>query len=275
MIGHVAAIGALEFRIGLRNRWVVLATAILTLFALALGFLGSGATGTVDATPLKVAVASLATLSVYLVPLIALVLTFDAIAGEVERGTLPLILATPVDRAAIVLGKFAGHLAVLATAVVVGYGIAGALIVALSGETGGLAHLVRLIATSIALGAVFLGLGYAVSAAVRQTGTAAAVAVGIWLVAVVLYDLALLGALVADGEGVFARDLFPWFLIGNPADAFRLYNMATLDLGADATGLTGTAAALPYPPAAALLSLALWLAATLGLATLLLERLEP
>lgn len=277
MIGHILAIAGIEVRIGIRNRWVVLATAILTLFALVLAFLGAAPTGAVKVAPLAVTVASLATLSVYLVPLIALLLAFDSIAGEVDRGTLPLLLATPVSRSAVILGKALGQLLIVALAIGIGYGIACAAIIAMTGgDTRGQADFLRLIVTSIGLGAAFIAIGTIASAAVRQTGTAAALAVGIWLVAVVLYDLGLLGALVADSDGVFARTIFPWLLVANPADAFRLYNLSALDIGADAAGLGGTGASLPFPAAAAaLVSLFLWVVAALGAAILVFRRLEP
>ena len=44
----------------------------------------------------------------YVLSLIALLFTFDAIAGERERGTLRLILANAVPRHAVLLGKFLG-----------------------------------------------------------------------------------------------------------------------------------------------------------------------
>ena len=42
-------------------------------------------------------------------PLIALLLSYDAIVGEVERGTMMLLLTYPVARWQVVLGKFLGH----------------------------------------------------------------------------------------------------------------------------------------------------------------------
>ncbi len=276
MIGHITAIAATEIRIGFRNRWVLLATAILALFALVLAFLGSAPTGDVKVAPLTITVASLATLSVYLVPLIALLLAFDSIAGEVERGTLPLLLATPVSRSAVILGKAIGQLAIVTVAIVIGYGIAAFAVIAMAeGEMTGLSDFARLIVTSIGLGATFIAIGTVASASVRQTGTAAALAVGIWLVAVVLYDLGLLGVLVADPDGVFASTAFPFLLLANPADAFRLYNLAVLDIGAEATGLAGASAALPFPAETALLSLGLWIVAALGAASIVFRRLEP
>lgn len=272
----ILAIAATELRIGMRNRWVLLATGLLIVFSLVLAFLGSAPAGDVKATRLAITVASLATLSVYLVPLIALLLTFDSIAGEVERGTLPLLLATPVSRSAVIIGKVTGQLAVVAIAIMIGFGATGALIALQSGaNAAGVTALLRLIATAIALGGAFVAIGTVASTAVRQSGTAAAVSVAIWLLAVVLYDLGLLGALVASGDGFFAKSVFPWLLFANPADAFRLYNLAALDLGSSATGLSAAHDTLPVAPSMALAAIAAWFCAALGAAIMIFRRLEP
>ena len=276
MTRRILAVARTELRLGIRNQWVVLAALTLMAFALVLGLFGAAATGEVRAGRMVVTAASLATLSVYLVPLIALLLSFDAIAGEVDRNTLPLLLATPISRAGVVLGKFFGQLCVVALAIVVGYGIAGAVIIALSG--GELADgllLARLIAMSIGLGAAFLAIGYIVSALAGQTGTAAALAVGVWLGAVVLYDLALLGILVADHGGGFATTAFPYLLIANPADAFRLFTLSSIDLGSAATGFAGVADGLPFPPQIALATLAGWIVIALAAAVAVFKRIEP
>ncbi len=59
------------------------------------------------------------------------------------------------------------------------------------------------------LGARFLGIGYAVSASARRVSGAAGLAFGPWLGLVVLYDLGLLAAVVADDGGAFTTDVFP------------------------------------------------------------------
>ena len=99
----------------------------------------------------------------------------------------------------------------------------------------GLPALIRLIVTSVALGATFLGLGYAISARSRRPSGAAGMAIGLWLVAVVLYDLGLLAAVIADNGGAFTRLVFPLALLANPADAFRLYNLAASEATAAAS----------------------------------------
>ena len=151
LIRPVFALGATEFRVALRNRWVTITVALMALFALVLSAAGSAPTGEVGVDALSVTVASL-----------------TSVAGEVERGTLSLTLTYPVSRSGILMGKFAAHLTVLTIAVGAGYGLAAIAALATDPEAlTGLPALVRLFWSSILLGAVFLALGYTLSAIAR------------------------------------------------------------------------------------------------------------
>ncbi|PHP67709.1 nitrous oxidase accessory protein [Zhengella mangrovi] len=274
-ISRVLAVAATEFRMAARNRWVFLSTLVFLLFSLALSFPGVGAAA-MKADVLTLASAALATLAVYLVPLIALLLAYDSFAGEVERGTLALILATPVRRGELVAGKFLGLFGVLAIALVTGLAVSTLAAGAVYGfAPAGLAAMARLTLTALMLGAVFLAAGIAVSVAARRTGTAAATVFGLWLLAVVLWDLALLAGVVADADGFFARSVFPWLVIANPGDAFRIYNLAALGDGVQMAGIDSVAHTLPFDPAAALAVLAAWFAILIGCGQILLRRLTP
>ncbi len=274
MIARILAIAAAEARIAIRNRWVAIASVLMLLFSLALTFAGSAPTGALGVDLLTVSVASMTTLSVYLVPLLALLLAFDAIAGDVERGGLALILTYPVSRSELLLGKFLAHVGALAVAIMLGFGMSG-LAAWISGgaDAASLFALLRLTLSAVALGATFLAVGYALSALARGPGAAAGLAIVVWVVFVALYDLGLLGALVFDGGGAFTQQVFPWLLIANPADAFRLFNLAGSDELALATGLSGATGAIPGW--AAILSLAAWPVVAFGLARLALRRVEP
>ena len=245
-----------EIRIAMRNRWVAIAVAMMALFALVLSAAGSAPTGQIGADKLSVTVASLTSLAVYLVPLLALLMSFVTVAGE------------------ILAGKFLAHLAVLGIALLAGYGVAAVAAFAFDpGAPAGLPALVRLLLSSLLLGAAFLGAGYAVSAVSRRPGAAAGAAIGLWLVFVVLYDLGLLAAVVADGGGPFTTRVFPWLLLANPADAFRLYNLAASEAAGAAAGVAG--AAQTIPPALALSSLLVWAAGGFALALLAFRRVRP
>ena len=274
MIARILAIAAAEFRIQRRNRWLFTATTIMLLFALALTFAGSAPTGALGVDLLTVSVASMTTLAVYLAPFLALMIAFDAIAGETERGTLGLILTYPLSRVEMLLGKFAAHLGVLGIAMILGLGSAGLAASILGGaEAASLWALARLIATAILLGACFLALGYTASALSQSVAGAAGLAVGLWLVLVVLYDLGLLGAVVFDQGGGFTTQVFPWLLAANPADAFRLWNIAGSDQVALVTGMSGAGDALPAW--AAPVSLIVWPVLALALAAFTFRKIEP
>src|SRR5690242_604073 len=122
----VLIIAGKEIRDAMRNRCVVMTTMLLAALALTLAFLGGAPTGLVKVSPLEVTIVSLSSLTIFLLPLIALLLSYDAIIGEIDQGTMALLLAYPVSRWQVILGKFIGHIAVLAFATILGYGTAGA-----------------------------------------------------------------------------------------------------------------------------------------------------
>jgi Cu-processing system permease protein len=275
MIRRILSTAALEFAVALRNRWVAVGAAMMVLFSLVLSLAGAAPSGGLAADPLSVIVASLVSLAVYLVPLIALLVSFDAVAGEVERGTLPLHLSYPLTRTELLLGKLLAQTGVLALAVAAGAG-AAALMAFWSGggaAAAGLGALWRLVWTSVLLGAAFLSLGHAASCLARRPSGAAAVAIGLWLVAVVLYDLGLLAAVVADDGGRFTTEVFPWALVANPADAFRIFNLATSGAVDAASGLAGAASSIAaWKPLAALL---LWPVLAAMLARAAFGKVQP
>ena len=136
----IATMAAKEIREASRNRWIMAITVLLGGLALSLSFLGSAPTGTVGVGSLEVTIVSLASLTIFLLPLIALLLGFDAIVGESERGTLLLLLTYPLSRPQLLIGKFLGHAAVLCFATVVGYGIAGVAVAVREAEFSNSGH---------------------------------------------------------------------------------------------------------------------------------------
>lgn len=269
----VFCIARLELLIARRNMWVATSVILMALFSVVLTLAGAAPVGTLGVDPLLVAVTSITTLSVYLIPLIGLLLSFDAVAGEAERGTLALSLTYPLSRAEILIGKFLAHFMVLAFAIAVGLGLTAALTVWLYGAADlSYGPLAKLFVTSMALGAAFLGIGYSVSARVSQSSVASGIVILIWLVCVVLYDLGLLGALVADGGGFFTKSVFPWLLVANPADAFRLINMPTESVTDLTSGISAAGGASGL--AGQLVSLLLWPVGALFLAWLAFRRIE-
>jgi len=263
-----------ELRDGMRNRWVLAVTLLLAALALSLGFLGSAPTGSVKVDPLTVTVVSLSSLSIFLVPLIAMLLSYDAIVGEVDRGTMALLLSYPVARWQVVVGKFFGHLCILSLATFLGYGLAG---IALQMAHGGVDFstwmpFIFLILASILLGACFLSLGYLISAIVQDRATAAGIAIGVWLFLVIIYDMALLGILVADGGRNITSPMLNTMLLFNPTDVYRLLNLTGYENVAMFAGMAGLSEQARIPMPILFGVQLLWIAVPFALATLAFRR---
>ncbi|MFA7412974.1 MAG: ABC transporter permease [Rhizobium sp.] len=272
---NILIIARKEIQEGLRNRWVLATTLLLAALALTLTFLGSAPTGNVGVNRLDVVVVSLSSLTIFLVPLIALLLSHDAIVGESERGTMLLLLSYPIGRSEVIFGKFLGHLAILAFATAIGYGAAVAALTATSTEIAADSWraFVSMVGSSVLLGGAFLAIGYLTSTLVGERSTAGGIAIGIWLLFVLIYDMALLGGLVAaQGRSVPAL-LLNTLLLANPTDVYRLLNLGSGNAGT-LSGMGGIAAhtGLKAPVLAA--ALALWTIVPLGCATIIFSRRE-
>ena len=257
-----------EVRDSLRNRWVLAATLLLAALALSLGFLGSSPTGSVKVDPLTVTVVSLSSLSIFLIPLIAMLLAYDAVIGEIERGTMALLLSYPVSRWQVLVGKFIGHLIILTLATALGYGLAG---IALQLAHGALnlaawKPFALLIAASVLLGAAFLAMGYLISAKVKERGTAAGIAIGVWLFFVVIFDMALLGILVADTKQTITAPVLETILLFNPADVYRLLNLTGYENTAMYAGMAGLSGQIGLSTPLLVAVQLLWIAVPFALA---------
>ena len=257
-----------EVRDSLRNRWVLAATLLLAALALSLGFLGSSPTGSVKADPLTITVVSLSSLSIFLIPLIAMLLAYDAVIGEIERGTMALLLSYPVSRWQVLVGKFIGHLIILTLATTAGYGLAG---IALQLAHGGLdiaawKPFALLIVASVLLGAAFLAMGYLISAKVKERGTAGGIAIGVWLFFVVIFDMALLGILVADSKQAITAPMLETILLFNPADVYRLLNLTGYENTAMYAGMAGLSGQLTLGMPVLVAAQLLWIALPFALA---------
>ncbi|MDF1644451.1 MAG: ABC transporter permease subunit [Pseudomonadales bacterium] len=264
-----------ELRDGLRNRWIISSVLLLGSLAILLSLLGSTPTGTVTANMLDINVVSLTSLSVYLIPLIAFMLSFDALAGESESGTLLLLLTYPISRAQIIFGKFCAHLCILMLAIVVGYGGSACINILLAdgSSSGGLNYLWMMV-SSWMLGAIFLVIGYLISAAVKQRSTAISIAIGIWLVMVVLFDLALLGILVADQEQSISQNFFSKLMLLNPTDMYRIFNLTNISSSIETYSLAGSADVKLFTLFDLCLAFILWLALPLTASIAIFKRRE-
>jgi Cu-processing system permease protein len=220
---QVRVIAAKEFRDRIRNRWLVAVALIFSLFALAIAYFGGAQQGEVGFHGIDVTVASLVSLVIYLVPLIALMLGYDAIVGEKERGSLELLLSMPITRFEILLGKYLGLAAALASSTAIGFG-AGLLPLLNRLDANDLYQYAGFVLSAILMGMAFLSLSLLISVIALDRVRASGVAIALWFFFVLIFDLLLMGALVVS-QGNLSSAVFGALLMLNPTDVFRLLNI--------------------------------------------------
>lgn len=224
----ILSVAGKEFRDGLRNRWVLAISLIFALLATGLAYFGAAAAGQVGFTSLPTTLVSLASLAVFVIPLIALMLAYDGLVGEEENGTLLLLLSYPLSRWQLLLGKLLGHGGILAISTLLGFGSA-ALIMGLLSDSSRWSELLPAFAffilSAMLLGWIFIAFAYVISASASEKSRAAGLALVTWFLFVLIFDLALLGLLVGT-RGDVDEQLFPYLLLLNPTDIFRLLNLA-------------------------------------------------
>ncbi len=125
----------------------------------------------------------------YVISFLAIALTYNAISGERESGTLALLLANSIPRAHVLLAKYVAHLLSLLTAVAVG-GLVSLLMLGLSEtivlDSQILLLFVLFLGITAVYASVFLLLGLAVSAATGRSVTSLVTLVLIWAFLIVI-----------------------------------------------------------------------------------------
>lgn len=263
-----------EIVLAIRSRFTQIFAAVFAVLALGVagsGYILSGGHGVQDFSRTA---ASLVQLVVLLVPLTALLVGVLSLAPE--RGASELLFSQPVSRRTILLGKLLGLFTALCAAQALGFGAAGAVIFSHAGGEG-LEGFFLLVLGSGVLTAVFLGLAAVLSAGAvgRRRTRALALAVVVWFVAVLLFDLLALGLASLLPSGAASRVLILTVLV-DPADAVRTGTLLAIE-GTSAFG-SGSLALLRFtrgPLGAGLLiaaSLLLWITVPVLVASRRLSR---
>jgi len=207
-----------ELVLAVRSRWTQLFAAVFGVLALTVatsGYILSGGHGVQDFARTA---ASLVQLVLLLVPVTALLIGVLALAPD--RGAAELLYSQPVARRTILMGKVLGLLAALVGAEAFGFGAAGVVIFSQSGNEG-LGGFLLLQVCAFVLTAVFLALAALIAAGSTGRRTRAlALALVTWFVAVVLFDIGILGvaSLLRSGP---ASQLLIVGTLANPVDAVR------------------------------------------------------
>lgn len=216
-----------EFRRAVDSRWLFTFAALFALFVLGLSYFGLAQSREVGFQSFARVTLSLLNLVLFTVPLAGLLLGVSSLAGN--EG-LSLLLAQPVSRREVLLGKLLGLGGAFSAAQMLGFG-GGGVVVAMSAGSEGVRGFAVLCALSLALGWLTCATALFIAAVWPDRLRAMTAALGLWLLMVVAYDLAVLGVTTLLNGIPLQSVLLPALLL-NPVDLARV--LVTLAVGAGA-----------------------------------------
>lgn len=231
-----------ELRDALRNRWFVLYTGIFIALSLGLSYLSLAGAGFAGFAGFGRTAAGLINLTLLIVPLMGLTVGATSLASERERGTLPYLLAQPVTRGEVVLGKYVGLAAALLASLLLGFGLAG-LVLGWQGSSGDATTYLLQMGLAFLLALATLSLGFLLSTTTERGAAAVGVALFLWLLLVFLGDLGIMGSALTMRIDI--QDLFR-LALANPLHLFKLAAILNLQGNLEILGPIGTFARRSY-----------------------------
>lgn len=260
-----------EIRDALRNRWFLLYTVIFGGLVLALSMVSRPDVEFTQLAEYNRTVTGLVNLVLLFVPLTALTFGASSLSGDRETGVLKYLLAQPVDRAEVLLGKYLGLAMAQLSTLLLGFGVAG-LILSTRGASDSASGYVVMTGMACLLSLAMLSVGLLISTLAHKTATALGAALFIWLVLVFIGDLGLIGAAIVTQMPTQTTLLLAML---NPLQLFKMASIFSALNSLEVLGPAGLYASDTFGEMFMPLMLAglvLWILLPLGLAQILFSR---
>ena len=236
------ALAQKELRDALHNRWFLLYTLTFIGLALALSYMSLAGAGIAGFAGFGRTAASLINLVLLIIPLMALTIGAQSLAHEQEQGTLAYLLAQPVMRVEVFVGKYLGLALSLLASLGLGFGIAG-VVLALANGAGSPAAYVSLVLRTFLLSLTMLSVGFLISAFTKRAGVAIGIGLFLWLAFVFLGDLGLMGTAITLRLPV---EQLLWLSLLNPLQVFKMAAILDINATLDLLGPAGIYAMQEY-----------------------------
>ncbi|ELZ11488.1 ABC transporter permease subunit [Natrialba aegyptia] len=194
-MNSVAAIARTDIADAIHSRTLWGTTGLMTaLVAISWLSLSTELVEQVD-TPLLTAIDSFG----LWVPLVAIVLGYEAVIGERESGRIRFLLGLPSTRRELIIGKYLSRVSVLVTALVASLGVLAVLVFVRVDEIP-LVPLLSAVILLVLYGLAWIGMAVGVSSIVSSKTRAVAVVVGLYALFGPLWGQIVLPACVRFGE---------------------------------------------------------------------------
>ncbi len=238
----IFSIAKKEIMDNIRNKWIIIITILFASLALLSSYAGSiDSEGWQD---LDLTVSAMISLVNFLITIIALILGYSSIVGEIEKGSMSSFISLPTKRIEILIGKFIGLGTVLTFTILVGFGIAGVVIGANVPDVNYLEYLFFIGAT-ILIGLVFLSIGILLSCLFKKRSTAMGGAIFVFFLFTIIWQFIVVAIVLLTG-GLSLDSIPDWYFALNFFNPLNAYGtLISLNIGS--VGLQPGLIFIEYP----------------------------
>ena len=252
-----------EIRSCLRSRWLLFGSIGFGILSIAIVHLGSSQAGGWGISTVDRTTAALMNLILLFIPLLGMPLGASSFAGEREDGTLGYLIAQPLSRFDLFIGKWLGLIAAITMTLAMGFGITAIWIGIQGALNSNMFWAMALGAWLLAVFSISLGVLFASITQTRMQSLAFSVAA--WLFLVFLCDFGILALAISStigGDGLFAIS------IANPLQAIKIFIAMFVSRRLEVLGPAGIHAIQRFGPIGLLIilqgSVALWVLSAVG-----------
>lgn len=217
-----------ELRIIVRSKWLFTFSIIYSVLAMTIVYFGSesamsGYSGFNRTT------ASLLNLTLFLIPLITLLVGSTSLTGEKEDGGLGLLMTYPIHPSAVIIGKLIGLFLAMVAVISFGYGMAGVTLF-ISGSELAITYFLLFYVFSIALAGIFLSIALLVGLIATTRFQALSISLFLWAFFVLFYEFVIMGIVMIIPDGGITP-IFTLSVLLNPVELIRVWVIISLGSG--------------------------------------------
>lgn len=214
-----------EVRLGFRNPWSYTFLGLFLVFMLSLLLINaqgytsgySGITGL------------LINLTLYLLPLITLMLGSFSLTGEKEDGSAQLLYTYQLSSNSLLIGKFLGVLIVLITIITIGFAVTGLVSSLFSGGFAVDTYLL-LFFFAVCLIFTYLSISFLIGAIAKNRWQALTYVIAVWFFSIIGWVPILIASL-GQLPYMWVKPILTLLTFLNPAEWVRIYTVVTLGGG--------------------------------------------
>jgi len=216
-----------EIKLGFRNAWTYSFLILFTLFTSGLLLLQASTSNVEGYTDMAGTVMNM---TLYLLPLITLLLGSFSITSEKEDGHWALLVTYPISSFSFLVGKWLGLAITLLTIVIFSFGFSG-ILMTLFNQMIAIQTFLLLLVFALLLALAFLSIAFLIGAIAKNRWHALIWTIGVWFIFIISWPLIIISLLSLLPSYQMIQPTLQFVTILNPAELIRIFTMMRLGAG--------------------------------------------